>query len=437
MSKGLRLSGALTLFLAGCGTLTPTAPRADRQEAATEQTFTGQTFLIADPVDPRLPAAGAETAAFTDEDRALAVTARTTFAAAARTSALAAASNPTLHWNRLTTEFAAARPLPPPLFSRAYAVVHVGISDALIASHDRRRGPLDEAAVAAGAAYELLRYLFPEKADRVASEAAEQAGLSEGSGPVLGGWALGRAVGRLAVDRAKRDGSDAPFTGTIPTGPGLWTGTNPVLPLCGAWKCWLIPAGSEFQPEPPYAYGSPDDLREVDELYQASLNRTPEQIAIVHKWADRSPPAIWNSLLLERLEAAGADPVTSAQSMAWLHMTMADAFISCWATKYTYWTARPFQRIPGLVTVIPTPNFPTYTSGHSTISGAASEVLGELYPSERDYFAAQAEEAAFSRFLGGIHFHHDDNEGLRVGRRIGAFAVSRMTESRQGPVAVR
>jgi len=105
---------------------------------------------------------------------------------------------------------------------------------------------------------------------------------------------------------------------------------------------------------------------------------------------------------------------------------MADAFISCWATKYTYWVARPIHRTPGLVTVIPTPNFPSYTSGHSTISAAAAEVMGELFPSERDYFLAQAEEAALSRFLGGIHFHHDDNEGLNVGRRIGAFAVALM-----------
>jgi len=88
--------------------------------------------------------------------------------------------------------------------------------------------------------------------------------------------------------------------------------------------------------------------------------------------------------------------------------------------------------------VIPTPNFPTYTSGHSTISGAAAEVMGALYPSERAYFAEQADEAAFSRLLGGIHFTHDNDEGLRVGRLIGAFAVSRMQASRgASAVAVR
>ena len=432
MSKGflhfLRLA-SLVLLVSGCGTTPPTSPLADRDAASGLQTF-----LVSSAVDARLPAAGDEAASATAEDRALAGA-----ALSARVGAVAAASvaasNPALFWNGLTTEFAAARKLPPPLFARAYALVHVGISDALVSARDRRRGPLNEAAVAAGAAYEILRYLFPEQADRVAAEAAAQASLAGGSGRALGGWALGRAMGRLAVQRGRKDGSDATFAGPIPTGPGVWTGTNPVLPLCGTWKCWLIPAGAEFQPEPPYAYGSAEDLREVDEIYQASLHRTQEQIDVVHKWADRSPPAIWNAILVGRLRATGAGAVESARALAWLHMTMADAFVSCWSTKYTYWVARPFQRIPGLVTVIPTPNFPSYTSGHSTVSAAAAEVLGEFYPSERDYFVAQAEEAAISRFWAGIHFTHDDDEGLKVGHRIGAHAVD-VLRGRANPAVI-
>jgi len=415
MSKGA-LVFSLALLVAGCGTPAPTSPLGERKPEGASRTF-----LVGSPVDSRLPSAGSEISALGDEDRALAAGARP----------VAAAANPPLYWNGLTTELAGAKKLPPPLFSRAYALVHAGIADALVSARDRRRGPLSEAAVAAGAAYEILRYLFPEAADRIATEATGQAGLSERSGRVLGGWALGHAVGRLAVDRAQRDGSDAVFTGPIPTGPGIWTGTNPVLPLCGAWKCWLIPASADFQPEPPYPYGSPEDLEDVEDVAQAALNRTPEQVEIVHKWADRSPPAIWNALLVERLEAANADPVSSARALAWLHTTIEDAFISCWSTKYSYWVARPFQRIPGLVTVIPTPNFPSYTSGHSTISAAAAEVMAELFPGEAPFFRAQAGEAALSRFWGGIHFAHDNNEGLDVGRRIGAFAVSLMLEERK------
>jgi hypothetical protein len=336
-------------------------------------------------------------------------------------------------WNRLTTELGAAAKLPPPMFARDYALVQVGIYDALVASRDLRRGRLPERAVAAGVASRVLGHLFPGAADRIAAAASDQIALDGGStGPALGGWSLGRAVGRIIVQRAKGDGSDAPFVGEMPTGDGIWTGVNPVLPMCGTWKTWIIGSGSELQPEAPYEFGSAAELRDVQEVLEVSQHRTPEQVEIVHRWADLPPPTIWNGFLNDRIEATGADLVSSARAHAYLNAAMADAFICCWETKYRWWTARPHQRIPGLVTVIPTPNFPSYTSGHSTISAAAAMVLGEVFPSERDYFTAQADEAAASRLYGGIHFRHDNEQGSEVGRRIGERVVERMRAGR-GP----
>lgn len=129
--------------------------------------------------------------------------------------------------------------------------------------------------------------------------------------------------------------------------------------------------------------------------------------------------------------------LAAAEAHAYLNCAMYDAFVSCWCTKYAHWTARPSMRLqgrtPAFTTVVPTPNFPTYTSGHSTISGAAAVVMGELFPAERAWFNAEAEEAAISRFYGGIHFHHDDNEGLVVGHQIGERVVERM---RSGAIAL-
>ena len=119
-------------------------------------------------------------------------------------------------------------------------------------------------------------------------------------------------------------------------------------------------------------------------------------------------------------------PVAASRAHAFINMALADAFVTCWATKYRYWIARPFQRIPGFTTVIPTPNFPTYTSGHSTISGAASEVLAALFPDKASFFRSKADEAARSRLYGGIHFPHDNDEGLAVGRRVGEKVVARL-----------
>ena len=101
---------------------------------------------------------------------------------------------------------------------------------------------------------------------------------------------------------------------------------------------------------------------------------------------------------------------------------MFDAFVSCWNCKYTYWTARPSMRIsdPSFTTVITTPNFPSYTSGHYTVSAAAAVVMGALFPDKAGSFQAQAAEAAISRLWGGIQFSHDDGQGLLVGHQITA-----------------
>ena len=412
----------LALAASGCGRENTLAPAAQSTLAAASDS---PQFVIRSPEDPRLPAPGQEAAGASAEDRTLLE--RLTRVAPARRSADA---NAVVFWNRITKDLGVDAKLPPPRLSRAYALVQVGIYEALVVSGDHRRGHLPEHAVAAGVASSVLGYLFPAKLARIEDATAQQLALDGGlSGSALGGWSVGRVVGRAVVTRGMNDGSNAPFTGTPPTGDGIWTGTNPVLPMCGTWRTWVLGSGSEIQPEPPYAFGSVEDLRDTQEVLDVSLSRTPEQIAIVHKWADTSPPAIWNDLLNDRIETEGLGLVAAARAQAFLNVAMADAFIECWACKYKYWVARPFQRIPGLVTVIPTPNFPSYTSGHSSISAAAATVLGEIFPAERDFFNQQSEEAAMSRLYGGIHFRHDNEQGTVVGKLIGERVVERMRAS--------
>jgi hypothetical protein len=50
------------------------------------------------------------------------------------------------------------------------------------------------------------------------------------------GFVLGQAVAQKALARAATDGSDAKWTGTVPTGPGMWVGKEPLEPLQGTWK---------------------------------------------------------------------------------------------------------------------------------------------------------------------------------------------------------
>ena len=70
-----------------------------------------------------------------------------------------------------------------------------------------------------------------------------------------------------------------------------------------------------------------------------------------------------------------------------------------------------------------TPPFPSYVSGHSSTSGAASTVLAAFFPADATRLRAMAEEAAVSRLYGGIHYRSDNEAGLALGRRVGGVAL--------------
>src|SRR5262249_3123872 len=57
---------------------------------------------------------------------------------------------------------------------------------------------------------------------------------------ISAGLELGRRVAARVIERGKGDGSDTKWTGSVPTGPGKWNGTNPILPQMATWKpgCW-------------------------------------------------------------------------------------------------------------------------------------------------------------------------------------------------------
>jgi hypothetical protein len=107
--------------------------------------------------------------------------------------------------------------------------------------------------------------------------------------------AAGRQIGERLVARARTDGSDAVFQGTVPVGPGLWVPTPPAFapplePLAGTWRTWNIQSGSQDVTAQPPAFGSRAYAREVAEVYNVSLSLTDEQKQIADFWADGRAP---------------------------------------------------------------------------------------------------------------------------------------------------
>ena len=157
-----------------------------------------------------------------------------------------------------------------------------------------------------------------------------------------------------------------------------------------------------------------------------SGNRRELQIA--NFWADGpstpTPPGHWNFIAAPHIRRADWSEVRTARAFALLNMAMHDAAVGCWETKYFYFNPRPSQLDPELKTTIGLPNFPSYTSGHSTFSAAAAEVLSYLIPSAAAEFDALKEESSISRLYGGIHYRSDIEMGKSHGKRIGGYTVS-------------
>ena len=72
---------------------------------------------------------------------------------------------------------------------------------------------------------------------------------------------------------------------------------------------------------------------------------------------------MWIAIARDLIVRDGLDAAHAARVLALVSVAMADGFICCWDAKYTYWTERPITADPSLDVLIPTPPFPSYTSG--------------------------------------------------------------------------
>lgn len=350
----------------------------------------------------------------------------------------------------------------PPRAARALALVHAALSDTVVAVRDAKRtfdraaparaipglvGPaggdessfVSEQAAVAGAAATVLGYLFPEAEQRLAgmaNDAAESrlwAGASYRS-DIEAGLILGQAVGRLAIARGKADASDLAWDGLRPATAGTWKPTppefraEPLEPLAGTWDTWVLPDGAALRPAPPSAWGTIAWRAELRAVQAAVAARTPEQAAAVHRWAGGpgtvTPAGLWVEIARELIVRDRLDSVRAGRTLALTTIAMSDGFVCCWDAKFAYWTARPITADPSLDVLIPTPPFPSYTSGHSTISAAAATVLGGLFPNDTDVLAAKARQAKDSRLWAGIHFPADNETGATGGRLIGRLVLA-------------
>jgi len=307
-----------------------------------------------------------------------------------------------------------------------------------------------EDAVLSGVSTELLRALFPAAVEEITLKAGQQreAALLSGraaASDIAAGLALGRAVAAVFIARAGSDGMGAAVgtpaqwqalaNAAAARGETPWVSLEtpprpPMLPNFGKVTAWMITPTDVVteRPAPPPSTSSAQMPQELAAVRQTVDSLTRDQMAIAYKWNDGAgtytPPGHWNDIAAEYVRDAGFSEVRAARAFALVNMGMHDAAVACWEAKYFYFNPRPSQLDPSIKTVIGLPNFPAYTSGHSTFSAAAAVVLSYLFPGGAADFDVMKDEAGISRLYGAIHYRSDIESGKDHGRRIGAYTVT-------------
>ncbi|GAA5041173.1 hypothetical protein GCM10011506_42580 [Marivirga lumbricoides] len=307
-----------------------------------------------------------------------------------------------------------------------------------------------DGAVIATASRKVLTQMFPLEAKYLAEKETEHLRSLLLSGAHLqsdieAGKLIGDAISTIALARAASDGmknaqapkavSDSLASAAQARFGWHWVNVEipkrPVglTPLFGRVQMWSVENVEQTRPIPPPAIGSAAYEADVSQLKSYADNVTKERRRIANFWQDGlgtyTPPGHWNEFAKEFIVKYRLNPLRSARTFAYLNMAMMDGGISCWDAKYYYHYPRPIQVIEGFKTIAGTPNFPSYTSGHSVFSAAGAEVLAYIFPQEASIVRAWAEEAAISRVYGGIHWTFDATVGTDQGKDVAEYTINK------------
>ncbi|MBV9949925.1 MAG: hypothetical protein JOZ69_23990 [Myxococcales bacterium] len=288
---------------------------------------------------------------------------------------------------------------------RTLAIMQTAMHDALNAADpvDERWWPAEagepdaagaDAEVAMmAAAYEVLLLLHPDRADETrAAFGGVLRRYPDGPGKNAG-ERLGTAIGRAAVGRRARDGSENVRYFRGDEAPGRWRPTPPLLQTSRTndSRPFLFSDASEVPTRPPPALGTPEYERQVALTRRLggtkSTERTRSQAEDAYFWAYQNSQRGFTNLAV-RLVAAHPPPGGvhgEARILAALSVALADSAILSWTAKerYAYW--RPITAIraegdPEWTPLIDTPPFPEYPSGHASDCYVGSGVLEDAFP---------------------------------------------------------
>lgn len=354
---------------------------------------------------------------------------------------------------------------------RIFALMHLAQHNAVNAvlpafesyAFSERDPAADPALAAASAAHAVLAASYPQQA-AVFDERLDRALTASAEPARTRSLELGKRAARAILERRSRDGSTTPDVGDYRprSSPGAYQYVPPFdIAFAPGWRAvepFALQAPSQFRPGPPPDLTSAQYAAAFEEVKtsggQNSAAREPEQTAYAKYWWEYSEIG-WNRIARTVAAERKLDLTSAARLLALVNVVLSDAYVAGWDAKYHYDFWRPYTAIRAAATdgnpataadgawvsAEVTPPVQDYPSTHSALGDAAAEVLGSLLGDATRFtvgsttappesptrtfasFSAAADENADSRVRGGLHFRFSCEEGQRLGRQIGRFAL--------------
>lgn len=249
----------------------------------------------------------------------------------------------------------------------------------------------------------------------------------------------------------------------FPTPPGYFP---PVEPYFNKVRPFFLDSAAQFKPVPPVAF-SKDKNSEFYKLMKANyeVKLDTNSMVIAAFWDCNpfaldnkghllvgmkkiSPGSHWMGIADIACRKSKADFAKTIKVNTAVAIGMMDSFMTCWDEKYRSNRIRPETAIrkyidPTWKPFLQTPPFPEYLSGHSVVSSAVAVILTHYFGDNFAYsdtveerfglkarefksFKAAADEAAISRFYGGIHFMDAIDVGVDQGGKVGELLVKKL-----------
>ena len=406
---------------------------------------------------------------------------------AAPRPAVAAPPDPVLEWINVMNNTVLAGGTSPFASTRIAAMLSASVFDS-VNGIDPRFQPLhvrpnapsnaSQRAAAIQAAFVILVDAYPvQRAALTMHRNASLAtlALTENAQSIAAGVAWGQTVADAIWAWRLTDGNapaPPPFEGVLgivgtPAAVGYWRPTPPLNalgagPQFATMTPWVLTRPSQFRLPPPYALNSAEfatDLNETKTMGALSGSpRTADQSELALFWQSNTS-LTWNRIAAQVSAQRDLSFTENVRLFALMNVTMADAAIACWDSKYRYIFWRPITAIREGLTPADadpawepwldffksgTPAHPEYPSAHASLSGAAAVVLASIFgdntsfsvtsesrPGARAFssFSSAVSEIADARVFGGIHFRTSCVRGNTLGSNVANFVSTHAMRS--------